>query len=299
VSSPATVEELQAELEKAFYFADRTLATALFLGLSLRKPVLLEGEPGVGKTGVAGVLAERLGRRLIRLQCYEGLDASSALYEWDYARQLLELRLLEAAGGVDPERARRQLFGRDFLLARPLLEALETPAGTEPPVLLIDEIDRADEEFEAFLLEILGDFQVSIPELGTVRAARPPFVVLTSNRSREIHDALRRRCLYHWIDLPTFERELAIVRAKVPGAEERLLRQAVRFVQRLRQEELAKRPGVAETLDWLQALVALGRRELDAAALADTRGALIKLQEDLELLDEHRVGSVLAEACSG
>ena len=281
VASPvASVDDLIARLAGERYLADPSLATVLYLGLRLGKPVLLEGEAGVGKTEVAKVLAAALGRRLIRLQCYEGLDASAALYEWDFARQMLEIRLAEAAGPVERQALATALYGERFLLRRPLLDAL-TPDPAGPPVLLIDELDRTDEPFEAFLLEILSDFQVSIPELGTLRAPAPPIVILTSNRTREIHDALKRRCLYHWIDYPDAARELAILRARAPEVPGRLAAQIVAFVHALRATDLFKLPGVAETLDWGQALVALGCVELDPATVEATLGVLLKYQDDL------------------
>jgi MoxR-like ATPase len=271
-----SVDDVAALLAGQRYLADASLATVLFLALRLGKPVLLEGEAGVGKTEVAKALAAGLGRRLIRLQCYEGLDVSAAVYEWDFARQMLEIRLAEAAG----QASGLALYGERFLLRRPLLEALSPdPAG--PPVLLIDELDRTDEPFEAFLLEVLSDFQVSIPELGTVRAAAPPIAIVTSNRTREIHDALKRRCLYHWIDYPDAARELAIVAARAPEVPPRLAEQIVAFVQRLRAADLFKLPGVAETLDWGHALVALGCVELDPATVDATLGVLLKYQDDL------------------
>jgi MoxR-like ATPase len=274
--TPGSVDDLTALLAAQRYLADPSLATVLYLGLRLGKPVLLEGEAGVGKTEVAKALAAALGRRLIRLQCYEGLDIGSAVYEWDFARQMLEIRLAEAAGTVSA----LALYSERFLLRRPLLDALSPdPAG--PPVLLIDELDRTDEPFEAFLLEVLSDFQVSIPELGTVRAAAPPIAIVTSNRTREIHDALKRRCLYHWIDYPDAARELAILAARAPEVPPRLAAQIVAFVQRLRQADLFKAPGVAETLDWGQALIALGRVELDPATVDATLGVLLKYQDDL------------------
>ena len=277
---PGSVDDVLALLAEGQYVADRSLATALFLSLRLGRPLFLEGEVGVGKTEVAKVLASRLGRRLLRLQCYEGLDLASAAYEWDYARQMLEIRVAEAAGAAGREAIERGLFSERFLVKRPLLQALEPdPAG--PPVLLIDELDRTDEPFEAFLLEVLSDFQLSIPELGTVRAAAPPLVIVTSNRTREVHDALKRRCFYAWIDYPDAVRELEIVRAKVPDAAERLTREVVGFVQRLRAKDLFKLPGVAETLDWTQALVALDRTALDAEAVDGTLGVLLKYQDDL------------------
>jgi MoxR-like ATPase len=274
---PATVDALIALLAEQRYLADPSLATVLFLALRLGKPVLLEGEAGVGKTEVAKVLAAALGRRLIRLQCYEGLDLGAAAYEWDFARQLLEIRRAEVSGGTGEPLA---LYSERFLLRRPLLDALTADAAG-PPVLLIDELDRTDEPFEAFLLELLSDFQISIPELGTVRAAVPPIVVVTSNRTREIHDALKRRCLYHWIDYPEAARELAILAARAPEVPARLAEQIVAFVQRLRAADLFKLPGVAETLDWGQALVALGCAELDPEAVDATLGVLLKYQDDL------------------
>ena len=277
---PASIGELQQQLAAGLYFAERSLATSIFLALKLGKPLFLEGEAGVGKTEVAKALSRLLGARLIRLQCYEGLDVPTAVYEWDYSRQMLQIRLLEASGMEDLESARHSLFTPEFLLKRPLLEAIES--GDEiAPVLLIDELDRADEEFEAFLLELLSDFQVTVPELGTIRAEHPPVVVLTSNRTREIHDALRRRCLYHWIDYPDADKEYRIVRSKAPGASERLSRQVVDFVQELRQEDLYKRPGVAETLDWANALSALNESALTPENVSDTLGALLKYQDDV------------------
>ncbi|HET9622592.1 MAG TPA: MoxR family ATPase [Kofleriaceae bacterium] len=280
----ASVDELLARLADHRYLADPSLGTVLFLALTLGKPVLLEGEAGVGKTEVAKVLAAALGRRLIRLQCYEGLDVSSALYEWDFARQMLEIRLAEAggvaAGAIDRNALASSLYSERFLLRRPLLDAL-TPDPAGPPILLIDELDRTDEPFEAFLLEILSDFQVSIPELGTVRAPAPPIVLLTSNRTREIHDALKRRCLYHWIDYPSAARELAILAARAPEVPAQLAQQIVRFVHALRAADLFKLPGVAETLDWGHAMVALGRVELDPATVDATLGVLLKYQDDL------------------
>ncbi len=300
-SHPASIDELEAGLAEQGYIAERSLATAIFLALRLGRPLFLEGEAGVGKTEVAKVLATLLGGRLIRLQCHEGLDIHSAAYEWDYARQMLEIRLREAAGEVDLETARGELFRRELLLARPLLQAVEEArAGQAPPVLLIDELDRADEEFEAFLLELLADFQITIPEIGTLRAEVPPVVVLTSNRTREVHDALRRRCLYHWIDYPSFAKELAIVTAKAPGIAQTLGRQAVAFVQELRSQELYKPPGVAETLDWLQALDALGRETLSPEAIDSTLGALLKYQDDIaqvtQIGSERLLGRSAAEA---
>ncbi|MGD8584045.1 MAG: MoxR family ATPase [Chloroflexota bacterium] len=274
---PNSIDQLQQALRQQLYIADRGLATTLFLALKLDRPLFLEGEAGVGKTEVAKVLAGLLDSVLIRLQCYEGLDVNQAVYEWNYTRQMLHIRLSESRG----ERATEgELFGPDFLLRRPLLQAIEHEYD-RPPVLLIDEIDRSDEEFEAFLLEVLSDFQITIPEIGTIRAKEPPVVVLTSNRTREVHDALKRRCLYYWIEYPTFEKELEIVRAKVPQAPARLAHQITAFVQELRQADLYKIPGVAETLDWTAALVALDRQALDPDIVEDTLGVLLKYQDDL------------------
>jgi MoxR-like ATPase len=277
---PASIDATLAALGRHGYVAERALATAIFLALKLERPLLLEGEPGVGKTEVAKVLAALLDTELIRLQCYEGLDVAQAVYDWDYARQMLHLRLLEASGERDAGRLREEIFGPAFLLRRPLLRAIDTSGGV-PPVLLVDEIDRADEEFEAFLLELLADWQITIPEVGTVRAARPPVVIITSNRTREVHDALKRRCLYQWIPYPSFEKELQIVEMKVPGVGGRLARQAVAFVQTLRRQDLYKAPGVAETLDWTGALLALETAELTPARVNETLGALLKYQDDL------------------
>lgn len=276
----ASIDDVRRLLAEQNYFADREIATVVYLAGKLQKPIFLEGEAGVGKTEIAKALAAALGSPLIRLQCYEGLDAHHALYEWNYAKQLLRIKLAEA-GGEDAHAVERELFSRDYLIPRPLLQALLAD-GPNPPVLLIDEVDRADEEFEAFLLEILADFQISIPELGTIRAHHPPFVVLTSNRTREIHDALRRRCLYLWIGYPSFERELAIVRAKVPGIDEHLAAQLCAFMQRLRQEDFYKKPGVAETIDWGMALVALHRDALDEETIDATLGCIFKYAEDIE-----------------
>ncbi len=277
----ATVDELERRLADERYIADRGLATTLYLTLRLQKPLLLEGEAGVGKTEIAKVLAAILDTPLIRLQCYEGLDASSAIYEWDYPRQMLYLRTLEATGGVDREAARHDLFGEEFLLKRPLLQAIDA-AHDRPPVLLIDEVDRADQELEAFLLEILSDFQVTVPELGTIRAEHVPVVILTSNRTREIHDALKRRCLYYWIDYPSFDKEFRILSAKVPEAPERLARQICAFTQGLREVDLFKPPGMAETLDWTHALLALGTAQLADEVVDDSLGVILKYQEDVD-----------------
>ncbi|HSR70207.1 MAG TPA: MoxR family ATPase [Acidobacteriota bacterium] len=283
---------MHEQLLRCDYIAERGLETAIFLSLKLEKPLFLEGEAGVGKTEVAKVLARILDTTLIRLQCYEGLDAASALYEWDYARQLLHLRVMEASG-ARREDIERSLYSRDFLLTRPLLQALEASTEGRPPVLLIDELDRADEEFEAFLLELLSDFQVTVPELGTIHAEQRPAVILTSNRTREIHDALKRRCLYHWIDYPSFQRELAILRAKRPQAEEDLARHVTALVQELRSLELFKAPGVAETLDWTSALIALDREQLDEQVVQDTLGAVLKYQDDIQSLTPETLKNLL------
>jgi MoxR-like ATPase len=275
----ATIDDLQRALATHDYVADRPLATAIFLALKLQKPLLLEGEAGVGKTEVAKTLARMLDRRLIRLQCYEGLDVNTTIYEWNYTRQMLQIRLLESSG-AGASTSLDEIFGPEFLIKRPLLQAIEDNADG-PPILLIDEIDRADEEFEAFLLELLSDWQISIPELGTIRAAQPPIVIITSNRTREVHDALKRRCLFYWIDYPALEKEQRIVAARVPGASELLSRQVVAFVQELRKMDLYKLPGVAETLDWASALVALDTHALTVGSVEDTLGAILKYQDDI------------------
>jgi MoxR-like ATPase len=281
---PTSIDDTLALLASADYLADRSLATVLFLALRMGRPIFLEGEAGVGKTEIAKVLSATLGRRLIRLQCYEGLDVAAAVYEWNYAAQMIAIRLAEAEGGVDRDRLGHDVFSEKFLIKRPLLQALEPdPAGA--PVLLIDELDRTDEAFEAFLLEVLADFQITIPELGTVKAAHPPIVVITSNRTREIHDALKRRCLYHWVGYPNAERELAIVRAKVPGIAKRLSLEVVHFVQALRRQDLFKSPGVAETLDWATALSELDAVALDPATVSDTLGVLLKYQDDIARIE--------------
>ncbi len=287
-----SIEELQSALRDQRYVADRGLATAIYLALKLGRPLFLEGEAGVGKTEVGKVVSSVLETDLIRLQCYEGLDIYHAVYDWNYTRQMLHIRLLEAQGDAPQE---LELFGSEFLLRRPLLQAIDHGEGP-PPVLLIDELDRSDAEFEAYLLEVLSDFQISIPEIGTIRAERPPRVMITSNRTREIHDALKRRCLYHWIDYPSLEKELEIVREKVPEAAEKLARQATRFVQSLREADLYKTPGVAETLDWLEALVALDRRELDTEVVRQSLGALLKTQEDFSALQGERLTELVERA---
>jgi MoxR-like ATPase len=288
---PASIDETLALLSSASYLADRSLATVLFLALRMGRPIFLEGEAGVGKTEIAKVLAATLGRRLIRLQCYEGLDVAGAVYEWNYAAQMIAIRLAEAQGGVDRgadrERLSHDVFSENFLIKRPLLAAL-TPDTAGAPVLLIDELDRTDEAFEAYLLEVLADYQITIPELGTVKAAHPPIVVVTSNRTREVHDALKRRCLYHWVDYPTAERELDIVRAKVPGIAARLSAEVVYFVQALRRGDLFKAPGVAETLDWATALTELDAVALDPATVSDTLGVLLKYQDDIARIQGSR-----------
>jgi MoxR-like ATPase len=292
---PHSIAELQDRLASAHYVADRGLAVSLFLALRLKRPLFVEGEAGVGKTALAAAMAAALGTDLIRLQCYEGLDVSHALYEWDYARQLLELRILDATHALDRASARRELYSEAFLIKRPLLQAID-PLRTRPAVLLIDEIDRADEEFEGFLLELLAEFQITIPELGTVRAIEPPLVILTSNRTREVHDALKRRCLYQWIDYPSLEKELAIVRRRVPDAPAELAERVTAMAQELRSLDLYKVPGVSETIDWVAALVALDRETLDPEAVDDTLGVVLKAKEDLESLRGRRVAELFERA---
>ena len=292
--SPASIDDTLGLLARADYVAERSLATAVFLALKMGKPLFLEGEAGVGKTEIAKVLADTLGRRLVRLQCYEGLDVSSAVYEWNYSRQMIEIRLAEAEGVKNREGIAQDIFSEKFLIRRPLLQALEGDIGGAP-VLLIDELDRTDEPFEAYLLEVLSDFQVTIPELGTIRAREPPVVVITSNRTREIHDAIKRRCFYHWVDYPDAARELEILRRKAPGASERLSREVVAFVQKLRGMDLFKLPGVAETIDWSKALVALDRLALDPQTVNDTLGALLKYQDDIARIKGSEADRLLAE----
>ena len=300
---PTSIDATLDLLAAGDYVAERSLATVLFLALKMGRPLFLEGEAGVGKTEIAKVLSATLGRRLIRLQCYEGLDVASAVYEWNYAAQMIAIRVAEAQGEHDRARIEHDVFSERFLIKRPLLQALE-PDAAGPPVLLIDELDRADEAFEAFLLEVLADYQVTIPELGTVKAAAPPIVLITSNRTREIHDALKRRCLYHWVGYPNAERELRIVRAKVPGIGKALSEQVVHFVQTLRKQDLFKAPGVAETLDWATALTELDAVALDPATVSDTLGVLLKYQDDItrieggkttELIESVRAGLRAAE----
>ena len=294
---PASIPELQQRLADQRYISDRGLAVSLFIALRLGRPLFLEGEAGVGKTSLAAAIAAALGTDLIRLQCYEGLDVSHAVYEWDYPRQLLELRLLEAAGPLDRAVAHEALYSEAFLLKRPLLQAID-PARPRPAVLLIDEIDRADEEFEGYLLELLAEFQVTIPEIGTVRAKERPLVILTSNRTREVHDALKRRCLYQWLDYPSFDKELAIVRARVPEASAQLAAQVTALAQALRTQDLYKLPGVSETIDWASALVALGHDRVDAQGVGETLGVVLKAREDVDAMRGARVDELLAKVAA-
>jgi len=290
---PASIDDTLALLSQGDYVAERSLATAVFLALRMARPLFLEGEAGVGKTEIAKVLAHTLGRRLIRLQCYEGLDIASAVYEWNYPRQMIEIRLAEAAGAASREALAEDLFSERFLIRRPLLQALAPDAA--PPVLLIDELDRTDEPFEAYLLEVLSDFQITIPEIGTIKALQPPIVVMTSNRTREIHDAVKRRCLYHWVDYPSAPRELEILARKVPGAPQRLSQEVVAFVQKLRGMDLFKAPGVAETIDWSRALIELDRIALDPEIIDNTLGALLKYQDDIARVKGSEAARILAE----
>jgi MoxR-like ATPase len=291
---PATIDETITLLDKGNYVSDRSLATALHLALTLRRPLFLEGEAGVGKTEIAKVLSETLGRRLVRLQCYEGLDAASAVYEWNYSLQMIEIRLSEAVGDRDRNALESDLFSEKFLIKRPLLQALE-PSIDGPAVLLIDELDRTDEPFEAYLLEVLSDFQITIPELGTIKANEPPIVIITSNRTREIHDALKRRCFYYWIDYPDAERELEILKIKAPTAPETLSAQVVSFVQNLREMDLFKQPGVAETIDWAHALTQLDCMTLDPDTINNTLGTLLKYQDDIEKIRGSEASRLLAD----
>ncbi|MEP2944518.1 MAG: MoxR family ATPase [Hyphomicrobiales bacterium] len=292
---PQSIDDTLALLKGADYVTERALATVLYLALKLQRPVFLEGEAGVGKTEVAKVLAEALARPLIRLQCYEGLDVSSAVYEWNYARQMTEIRLSEAAGDTDKKALAKNLYSEEFLIERPILSAMRSING-KAPILLIDELDRADEAFEAYLLEVLAENQVSVPEIGTIKAVEPPIVIITSNRTREIHDALKRRCLYHWVDYPTAENELDIVKRKVSGAGERLSAEIVAFVQRLRYAELFKNPGVAETLDWATALSELDQAALDPEMVSDTLGVLLKYQDDIQKIQGSEAARLIEEA---
>jgi MoxR-like ATPase len=292
---PDSISDLEQRLSDHNYVADRALAVSVFLALRLKRPLFLEGEPGVGKTALAGATAAALGTDLIRLQCYEGLDVGHALYEWDYARQLLELRILDATHTLQRESAHRELYSEAFLIRRPLLQAID-PARTRPAVLLIDEIDRADEEFEGFLLELLAEFQITIPEIGTIRATQPPLVFLTSNRTREVHDALKRRCLYQWIAYPSFEKELEIVRKRAPEVSAALAERVTAMVQEMRKADLYKVPGISETIDWVKALAALNQQTLDAAALDATLGVVLKAKEDVEALRGPRASELLGRA---
>lgn len=292
---PNSIDATQAMLTKTGYVCGRSLATVTFLALKLGRPLFLEGEAGVGKTEIAKALSAALGRKLIRLQCYEGLDAASAVYEWNFAAQMVAIRTAEATEGADRDALKAELFSEDYLIRRPLLDAMSPQEGGAP-VLLIDELDRTDEPFEAFLLEALSDFQVTIPELGTISAPEPPIVILTSNRTREVHDALKRRCLYHWVDYPDFEREMQIVRAKAPEAADKLSREVVAFVQRLRNEDIFKKPGVAETIDWAKCLVALDTVELSPEVITDTLGAILKYQDDIAKLQSSQAKQILDEA---
>ena len=291
---PSSIDETQALLASGEYVADRSLATSLFLSLAMKRPLFLEGEAGVGKTEIAKVVAQALGRELIRLQCYEGLDIAQAAYEWNYSRQMIEIRMAEAEGAKSREGLEQDIFSERFLIRRPLVRALQSMGA--PPVLLIDELDRTDEPFEAYLLEVLSDWQVTIPEIGTIRASEPPIVVITSNRTREIHDAVKRRCFYHWVDYPDAVRELEILRRKAPRAAERLSREVVAFVQRLRTSDLFKQPGVAETIDWANCLVALDRVALDPETVNNTLGVLLKYRDDLERVAGAEAERMLAEA---
>lgn len=291
---PVSIDDVEALLGQGDYVADRSLATTLFLALKMGRPLFLEGEAGVGKTEIAKVLAATLNRRLVRLQCYEGLDLASAVYEWNYPRQMLEIRLAEATGEGDKGSLSHDLFSADFLIERPLLQALK-PDPNGAPVLLIDELDRTDEPFEAYLLEVLSDFQITIPEVGTVKAPEPPIVIITSNRTREIHDALKRRCLYYWVDYPSAERELAILQRKVPGAPQRLSREIVAFVQHLRETELFKLPGVAETIDWTRALAFLDKVALDPETIDNTLGVLLKYQDDIAKMKGSEAAAILRQ----
>lgn len=295
MSLPSSVDDTLALLNGGDYVAERSLATAIYLALAMGRPLFLEGEPGVGKTEIAKVLAHTLERKLVRLQCYEGLDIASAVYEWNYARQMIEIRLAEAEGVSSREGLAQDIFSERFLVRRPILQALEGDLGGAP-VLLIDELDRADEPFEAYLLEVLSDFQVTIPELGTVKASQPPIVIITSNRTREIHDAVKRRCLYHWVDYPSAERELRILQRKVPGVSARLSAQVVAAVQMLRGMELFKPPGVAETIDWARALTILDAKVLDAELVADTLGIILKYRDDIERVKNEGMTPILSAA---
>ncbi|MDA1127086.1 MAG: MoxR family ATPase [Chloroflexi bacterium] len=290
--APESIEDVQNLLRDQVYITDRALAVPIFLAMKLQRPLFLEGEAGVGKTEIARALAAGLGTKLIRLQCYEGLDVNQAVYEWNHARQVLEIRLMEAAGDVDRDSASADLFSENFLIKRPLLQAIDE-AQERPPVLLIDELDRADEEFEGFLLELLSDYQITIPELGTFKAVHPPIVIITSNRTREIHDALKRRCLYHWVDYPDYQKELQIISARIPDAPRKLAEQVTAFIQEMRETELFKIPGISETLDWLSALLVLNQTELDPSVIDDTLGLMLKYQDDIESVKGEPVRAML------
>lgn len=296
---PSSVDAVVDMLRGGNYVADRSLSIALYLALKLGRPLFLEGEAGVGKTEIGKVLSESLGRRLIRLQCYEGLDVSSAVYEWNYSMQMIDIRIAEAAGQQSRDAITDNIFSEKFLIKRPLLQALEADESGEPPVLLIDELDRTDEPFEAFLLEILSDFQVTIPEIGTVKAAKPPIVIITSNRTREIHDAIKRRCFYFWVDYPNAQRELEILKVKVPDAPEKLTQQVVNFVQHLRSRDLFKLPGVAETIDWTNALIQLDKNDLDPETVNSSLGVLLKYQDDIEKIQGSEAAQILDEVKAG
>lgn len=298
-NTPSSVDAVVDMLRGGNYVADRSLSTALYLALKLGRPLFLEGEAGVGKTEIGKVLSESLGRRLIRLQCYEGLDVSSAVYEWNYSMQMIDIRIAEAAGQQNRDAITDNIFSEKFLIKRPLLQALEADESGEPPVLLIDELDRTDEPFEAFLLEILSDFQVTIPEIGTVKAAKPPIVIITSNRTREIHDAIKRRCFYFWVDYPNAQRELEILKVKVPDAPEKLTQQVVDFVQHLRNRDLFKLPGVAETIDWTNALIQLDKIDLDPETVNSSLGVLLKYQDDIEKIQGSEAAQILDEVKAG
>jgi len=298
IQNPNSIEAVETLLSSQGYVSSRALSTVVFLALRLGRPLFLEGEAGVGKTEIAKAIAAGLGRRLIRLQCYEGLDAASAVYEWNFAAQMIAIRTAEAGGGADRDALKAELFTEDYLIERPLLQAMRPQAGGAP-VLLIDELDRTDEPFEAFLLEALSDFQVTIPELGTIKAPEPPIVILTSNRTREVHDALKRRCLYHWVDYPSFDREMEILRARAPEATETLSREVVAFVHRLRGEDLFKKPGVAETIDWAKCLLALDAIALSPEVIADTLGAILKYQDDIQRLQGSEARRLLEEVRKG
>lgn len=296
---PSSVDAALEMLRNGNYVADRSLSTALYLSLKLGRPLFLEGEAGVGKTEIGKVLSESLGRRLIRLQCYEGLDVASAVYEWNYSMQMIDIRIAEASGQGNRERIEDDIFSEKFLIKRPLLQALEEDETGEPPVLLIDELDRTDEPFEAFLLEVLSDFQVTIPEIGTVKAKKPPIVIITSNRTREIHDAIKRRCFYFWVDYPDAKRELEILKVKVPDAPEKLTQQVVEFVQHLRNRDLFKLPGVAETIDWTNALIQLDKIDLDPETVNSSLGVLLKYQDDIERVQGSEAAQILDEVKAG